>query len=265
MNHLLRELAPISKAAWDQIEDEARDRLRTHLAARRLVDFKGPLGWDHSAHNLGRVAGVKAPPDAGVEARSRRVLALVEFRVPFTLPRADLDDADRGDVAIELGPVAEAARTIAGAENAAVFHGYAAGGISGITEDAPHEAIAAPEAGQYLSQVTAAVERLRQAGVDGPYGLALGREAWTRVMESTDPGGYPLLDHLGHILGGPIVWAPGAEGGIVISQRGGDYLFECGQDLSIGYLHHGADTVTLYLEESFTFRVLEPEAAVALL
>ena len=37
-----------------------------------------------------------------------------------------------------------------------------------------------------------------------------------------------------------------------------------GQDLSIGYDHHDADTVQLYLEESFSFRVATPEAAVAL-
>jgi uncharacterized linocin/CFP29 family protein len=60
------------------------------------------------------------------------------------------------------------------------------------------------------------------------------------------------------------VWAPGVQGGIVLSLRGGDFLLDCGQDLSIGYVDHDADLVRLYIEESFTFRVLEPDAAVAL-
>jgi len=61
------------------------------------------------------------------------------------------------------------------------------------------------------------------------------------------------------------VWAPGVEGGVVLSLRGGDFQFESGQDLSIGYLDHDADVVRLYIEESFSFRVLEPDAAVTLL
>ena len=48
------------------------------------------------------------------------------------------------------------------------------------------------------------------------------------------------------------MWAPGVRGAVVVSLRGGDFLFESGQDLSIGYDHHDADLVHLYLEESFT-------------
>jgi uncharacterized linocin/CFP29 family protein len=50
----------------------------------------------------------------------------------------------------------------------------------------------------------------------------------------------------------------------VLSQRGGDFVFHLGQDLSIGYRDHDAEVVRLYVEESFTFRVSEPDAAVAL-
>ena len=49
-----------------------------------------------------------------------------------------------------------------------------------------------------------------------------------------------------------------------MSQRGGDFLFESGEDLSIGYSHHDEDNVHLYLEESFTFRVTSPDASVVL-
>ena len=109
-----------------------------------------------------------------------------------------------------------------------------------------------------------AVDALRSAGVDGPYGLALGPEAHTRVLETSEHGGYPLLQHLREILGGPIAWTPPLDGAAVLSLRGGDFLFDSGQDLSIGYSNHDADSVQLYLEESFSFRVATPEAAVAL-
>jgi uncharacterized linocin/CFP29 family protein len=101
-------------------------------------------------------------------------------------------------------------------------------------------------------------------GVEGPYGLALGPDVYRRVVETTEHGGYPLFDHLRKILGGPLVWAPGVNGGVVVSLRGGDFLFESGEDLAIGYHAHDVDSVHLYLVETFSFRVATPEAAVAL-
>lgn len=264
MSHLLRRHAPISEAAWAQIDAEAVARLRPQLAARRLVDFDGPKGWAASAIDLGRVETLGDPPSPGVEAQRRRVLPLVELRVPFTLERAALDDAERGDPAIDLGPLAGAARQLALAENAAVFHGYAAAGIRGITEESSHSLVAVHgEWTAYRNAVASAVARLRGSGVSGPYGLALGDEAWLGVSETIEAG-YPLLEHLTRIVGGPVVWAPGLSGGLLVSQRGGDFVLHVGADVGVGYRGHDERTVTLYLEESFTFRVLEPDAAIAL-
>jgi uncharacterized linocin/CFP29 family protein len=53
---------------------------------------------------------------------------------------------------------------------------------------------------------------------------------------------------------GEIVWAPGIDGGLVLTARGGDFELDLGQDLSIGYLSHSGTEVELYLQESFTFR-----------
>ncbi|MFL6577968.1 MAG: family 1 encapsulin nanocompartment shell protein, partial [Povalibacter sp.] len=76
--------------------------------------------------------------------------------------------------------------------------------------------------------------------------------------------GYPIIDHVRKLLDGPIVWAPAADGAVVMSMRGGDFELSVGQDFSIGYLDHTGTSVLLYLQESFTFRVLSPEAAVPL-
>jgi uncharacterized linocin/CFP29 family protein len=264
MNHLYRELAPLSDSAWAQVEQEAKGRLVTHLAGRKLVDFAGPHGWDHSATNIGRIGTVSSPAE-GVAARQRRVLPLVELVTEFAVARVELDDAERGATDLDLEELDEAVRQIALGENVTIFHGYAAAGIQGITECSSHPPLTFEEdMERYPKVVARATDILRGAGIDGPYGLAIGPEIYTGIVETTEHGGYLLLDHLRQILGGPLVWAPGVQGGVVLSLRGGDFIFDCGEDLSIGYRNHDADVVRLYLEESFTFRVTEPDAAVAL-
>jgi uncharacterized linocin/CFP29 family protein len=264
LRHLLRPHAPISDAAWKVLDEEARERLTPALAARKLVDFEGPHGWEHSATNLGRVRRLASAPCEGVSGLQRRVLPLVEVRADFELTRDELRDVDRGADDADFEPLDRAAHQLAVAENIAVFHGWQ-DALTGITEASPHEPMQlGVDMDGYPRQVAGAVERLLSHGITGPYGLALGREQYRRVVETAEHGGYPLLDHLGKILEGPIVWAPGVDGAVVLSLRGGDFVIESGQDVSIGYESHDSELVRLYLEESFSFHAATPEAAVAL-
>lgn len=263
--HLLREHAPISDAGWKLIDAEARERLTPGLAARKLVDFTGPLGWEHSAASLGRTLALADAPGPGLLAAQRRVLALAELRAPFSVSRAELRDGDRGAGDVDLDALDLAARRLAAAENKAVFHGWEAAGITGIAAASTHDAIAlGDDCERYPRHVARAVELLLAAGVGGPYGLALGAEMYTRVFETSEHGGQLLIEHLRQILDGPLVWAPGVQGAVVVSRRGGDFVLEVGEDLSVGYDSHDAETIDLYIEESFTFRVLTSDAAVAL-
>lgn len=263
MNNLRRELAPISDAAWQAIDEEATRVLKLKLAARKLVDFAGPKGAEFSAIDLGRLQPVKAPL-AGVDAAARRVQPLVELRTGFELSRAELDAVERGCPDPDLGPLIEAATRIAAAEDGAVFHGYAAGGIDGIGPASAHPAqtISADYAA-YPRSVAEATRLLRHAGVDGPYAIALGPRCHAGLTQATQ-GGYPVLAVVKRIIDGPIIWAPAVDGAVVLSTRGGDFRLTVGRDLSIGYAGHTDAVVRLYLTESFTFRVLTPEAAVAL-
>jgi len=167
MNHLLRELAPVSDTAWGEIDSEAERTLRHFLTARRLVDFAGPGGYEQEAARGGHVKDVSSAPE-GIRARIR------------------------------------------------------------------------------------------------PYAVALGPRCYTGVIETTEMGGYPVFEHLRLIAGGPVLWAPAVDGAVVLSTRGGDYELSVGEDVSIGYLDHDAERVHLYFEETFTFQVLTPEAAVHL-
>ncbi len=265
MNHLLRSIAPITEPGWQHLDREARERLTVALGARKLVDFAGPHGWEHSATSIGRTYTVEGSLCKGVDAAQRRVLPLIELRSDFTISRDELRAAERGAEDIDLDSLDESARRMARAENIAVFHGFEAAGIAGVTESSTQSSIElGDDFDAYPGHVAKAVQQLREAGIGGPYGLALGPDGYTGVIETTEHGGYLVFDHLGKILDGPIVFTPGVQGAVVLSLRGGDFLFESGQDLSIGYDAHDAEEVRLYLEESFSFRVVTPEAAVAL-
>lgn len=263
-DHLRRALAPVSDAAWEQIDNEASRTLRHFLAGRALVDFTGPKGWDYSAETVGRTSA-PAVGVGGVATAVREPQPLVELRKPFELSLAELDRADRGAEDVDLAQVVSAAREAALAEDRAVFDGLDAGGIRGIAAASAHDALPiGDDYGQYPGVVARAVATLRREGIGGPYAIALGPRCYTGVIETTEYGGYPVLEHMKLILGGPVVWAPGVEGAVVVSSRGGDFEFVCGQDFSIGFRRQVEDTVELYLEESFTFKVNEPRAAIAL-
>src|SRR5258708_15760538 len=257
MKHLYRELAPISTAGWELIDGEATQRLTSALAARKLIDFAGPHGWGHSSTNLGRTTALSSAPTQGVTARQRRVLPLVELRADFTVARDELRDVDRGAVDVDLEDLDDAAHRMAVAENVAVFHGWSDAAITGIVEASPHEATSLGDSAEsYPRPIASAVELLLQNGISGPYGLALGRDEYTMVVETAEHGGYPLLDPLRKILlHGPIVWAPGVAGAVVVSLRGGDFRYDSGQDLAIGYDHPDSELGHLYPEESFSFVV----------
>lgn len=265
MNHLLRQLAPLTGNEWKAIDEEAKQTLKMNLSARRLVDFSGPHGWQTSSINLGRADPTDRELRPGVETRRRRVQTLTELRVPFELSRTELDIIARGGRDPDLRPVTEAARNIAIAENQAVFRGFAAGSITGILDAASESALhLTDDYVRYPEVVAEALSKLRNLGIGGPYGIALGPRCYVGLTETTTGGGYRVYDHVKRLLNGPLVWTPGIDGAIVLSVRGGDFELTVGEDFAIGYLSHTADKVRLYLQESLTFRVITAEAAIPL-
>lgn len=264
MNDLMRELAPIPQVAWEEIDKEATRVLKRTLAARKVVDFSGPHGWEKSSVPLGRVDELDSAPEDGAQARLRRVQPLVEVRVPFEMSRAEIEAAARGAEDPELEPVTFAARKAALAEDRSIFHGFADAGIEGIC--AVSTKLDAPEESDFAKiprLVAEALDRLRVEGVGGPYAIVLGRDCYT-ALSTTHVDGYPIIEDVKRLLDGPVIWAPGVEGATVLSMRGGDFELTVGRDFSVGYEGHDADSVQLFIEESFTFRALGPEAAVPL-
>src|ERR1700740_3168584 len=261
MNNLHRELAPISDSAWAQIEEETSRTLKRYLAGRRVVDLKGPAGIALSAIGTGHLHTIAAPAK-GIVASQREVKALVELRVPFELDRKSIDDVDRGANDSNWQPAKDAARQIAFAEDAAIFDGYAAAGIGGIRQGTSNPIKTLPDdVRDYPDAIAQSLSQLRLVGVNGPYSVLLGADAYTALAE-TSAHGYPVLDPFKRLVDDQIIWAPAIEGAFVMTARGGDFELNIGQDVSIGYLSHNESAVQLYLQETFVFRVLTTEAAV---
>jgi uncharacterized linocin/CFP29 family protein len=264
MNNLHRELAPISDAAWADLEAEARRTFTAHLAGRRVVDVGGPAGTEAAAVGTGHLEPLAAPAE-GVQAHRRVTQPLVELRVPFTVERTAVDAVERGAKDADWQPVKDAARKIAYAEDRASFHGYDQAGIAGIAPSSSNPPLTLPSDVRELpATVAQAVTALREAGVDGPYALLLSADTYTQAAETTDHG-YPIWNHLARVIpDGKIIWAPALDGALLLSTRGGDHELRLGQDLSIGYLSHDTQHVQLYFQESFTFLVYTAEASVPL-
>ena len=263
MNNLHRELAPISDSAWAEIEEETSRTLKRYLAGRRVVDVQGPGGTFLSAVGTGHLVSIPAPGD-GIVARQREVKPLVELRVPFELDRQQIDDVDRGANDSDWQPAKDAARQIAFAEDGAIFEGYAAAGIQGVRQATSNPIMTLPaDVREYPEAIAQALSQLRLVGVNGPYSVLLGADAYTELAETSDHG-YPVLEHVKRLVNDEIIWAPAIAGAFVLTTRGGDFALHLGQDVSIGYLSHTDTAVRLYLQESLTFLPLTSEASVAL-
>lgn len=176
----------------------------------------------------------------------------------------ELLNADRGAEDVEFPDLDAAAQRIAVAENNIVMYGYPAAGMAGIAARSSHPPVTlGTDVAAFAARVSEAVNRLLGTGIGGPYGMAVSPQSYTEILETSEAGDL-LLDHMKEILGGPVVRMPGLTGGVVVSLRGGDFAIDCGEDISIGYLDFTADDVRLYFEETLSFRVIEPDAAVVL-
>ncbi|MFC4336647.1 family 1 encapsulin nanocompartment shell protein [Salininema proteolyticum] len=262
VDNLHRELAPISNAAWQSIEEEATRTFARHVSCRRVVDVNGPKGTASASVTTGHEHRID-PPAEGVQAFLREAQPLAELRVPFKVARQEIDNVERGAEDSDWSPVMDAAKRLAFTEDRLVVDGYDPAGITGIRRDSSNEAIALPErVTEYPNAVAQAVSRLRLDGVGGPYTLLLSAEAYTAVSETTDEGN-PILDHVKRMTKGEILWAPAISGALLLSARGGDFALTLGQEVSIGYLSHDSENVELYFTETLTFQSFTSEASVS--
>ncbi len=261
MNLLRRELAPITPRAWTEIDTMAREALTANLSARKFVDLDGPHGIAYPCVNLGRLEVPDTQKGEGVRYGVNQVLPLVETRVSFVLKQWELDNIERGAKDFQLDTLVDAARKMADFEEQAIFHGFGAAGIKGLHQELQPPTLPLDmEMDALVDAVSEGQARLMREGVEGGANLVVSPEVW-KVLARSTPGG-TLRSLLEMQLGGKVIYSNAVKGALLVAARGGDLELTVGQDFAIGYHHHTAEEIFLFMTESFTFRVVAPEALV---
>ena len=259
MDMLKRELAPLSTRVWEEIEERAAQVLRSRLSARKVVHVEGPLGWNHTAVAEGRLDLVDDSGD--VKAGVYRVAPLSEARVRFSLNRWEMDNLNRGAKDIDLDALDAAAEKIADFEEKAIYHGFKAGGIVGLSEAAAHKPVVFGKDGSSIMEsVSVALVTLRASHAQGPCSLVVGTKAWLALNKEVQ--GIPLTERIERLIGGKVVHSLAIDGAYLLPYNDQNLELTIGQDFAIGYETHDTKEVTLFLTESFTFRVLDPNLIV---
>ncbi len=261
MDILKKELAPINIKAWEEINQTAKDVFNNVLSARKFVDVEGPYGWDFAAVNLGKLTIPQKQKDDDINIGIRNVKPLVEIRMPFKINIWDSDDLLRGSEEVEFEDLENAARKIAKFEENAIYYGLDQAAIEGIANSSGHKPLHyenKPES--FIKAINQAVFTLVDSHVNGPYTLVMNTEKWKKI--SSFFTGYPLKKQLRELIDGQVILTQNIKDTLILTERGGDFKFTLGNDISIGYQHHDAKNVDLYFTESFTFRVLDPSAVI---
>jgi uncharacterized linocin/CFP29 family protein len=261
MNFLRRELAPISPRGWSEIDSVAKKALAANLSGRKFVDVDGPHGLDYASVPLGRLTIPEKQDGATVHYGVHRVLPLVETRSDFSLPIWELDNIERGAKDLDLDAVINSSREIAAFEEKAIYKGFAPGSIIGLQHAVKTPRIKISlDVNAVVDAVSQAQFQMKKGGVEGPANLVVSPPLW-EFLAHCAPGG-TLRSAIESEIGGRVIYAEFLKDALLVANRGGDLELTVGQDFAIGYHSHTADEVSLFITESFTFRVLAPEALV---
>jgi uncharacterized linocin/CFP29 family protein len=262
MEWLRRNAAPLSAKVWKEIDNIASSMFKQTLIGRRITDFDGPRGWNHVATQLGTFKPAHATQASGkVQFLVPDVLLLTELRTEFEIPWADIDIFERVGPTLESKSIEDAARETALAEDALLFFGTST--TPGLLKhpDTPRVALSDWSIpGRVVTDLLAAVQKLDNAGVKGPYEAVLSSQHYYSYLRQTGEGGvYPAAKQLNIVLK-KVHHSPAIDGAVLFSTRGGDFVTTVGGDFTVGYRWHDEKAVHLFCVETIAPQLLTPEA-----
>jgi len=125
-----------------------------------------------------------------------------------------------------------------------------------LINDGDYETIPFGENGaSIMKSISEGVVKLKEAYVDKPYTLVVGKKAWEKINSET--GSYPLINRIEDLLGSKVIYSHVLEGALLLPYNYEDLEMTIGKDFGIGYQSSDSENVTFFITESFTFRVLD--------
>ncbi len=251
---LKRNLAPIEKAVWSEVDETAKGVLEAFLTTRRALKVNGPKGLDYTVVPEGRLAEIQE--EEGLCYGAYKVQPLLEARAEFEMNRWELDNLLRGAKDIDYTSLEEAAKKMALFEEKILLHGSDDGLVTGLVGAAEKNLAFGADADEVMAQVTEGVLALRDAYAGGPYALIVGKELYKKIQMMGK--GYPLRKRLENLLGMAPLYSHAIEGAVLVPYKHEDLELTIGQDLAVGYQSSDNEKVKFFITESFTLRVLDP-------
>ncbi|OLS01486.1 family 1 encapsulin nanocompartment shell protein [Tissierella creatinophila] len=251
---LYRDISPVTKKTWEEIDQRATEVLKSYLSARKVVHVVGPKGLEYNAISEGRLANVEEQD--GVFFGNYQVVPLTEIRIEFEMDRWELDNVERGAKDVDYEPLEKAMENAALFEEKAIFNGLDKAIIQGLDGEKSQGTLTlGSSVNEIMDALTQGIIKLRKAYVKAPYTLVVSPEAYKRIL-SVDTG-YPLVKRIEDLIGGKIVLNQVIEGAYLLPYDNEDLELTIGRDFSIGYQNHTNEKVKFFIKESFTFRVLD--------
>ncbi|MFP4077549.1 MAG: family 1 encapsulin nanocompartment shell protein [Bacillota bacterium] len=261
MDLLKQSLAPIPSEGWEEINDRAREVIVSQLTARSVLHVVGPKGLTTSAVNRGRLKAVKEAKKGEVGASLYDVLPLMETRINFDLSRWELDNILRGEKDVELDALEDAAEKLALYEEDAIYNGNKAAGIKGLDEVAGTRIKMGKDANAIMKAVSEASCALKDAYSERPYDMVVSDVVLKRLNQMYQGG--LLRKNVEAVIGGEVIRSRVVKGAFLVPRDHEDLELTIGQDYSVGYKTSDANSVELFVMNSFTFRCLDENIVVA--
>lgn len=260
MKLLNREASPLSGEVWNQIDSEFTTFLSQRLKMRSVVDFTA-VAFETDAIPTGELSPIETEGEVSLQARTP--LNMMEVRYDFEIPKTVIEELKRDKPNFDDAIFKRVANTFSRVENTIILNGVPETGAAGILSDIPYETIQAKDTKGLIEAVSKMLGTFAGEFVDGPFKLVLSTATLIKMIGESE-GGVNIKSRLEALLGADffvICEAIGDDKILAISQRGEDFSFYNGLDVSIGYTGETEEAYQLFMMESCAFRVVSPEAA----
>jgi len=262
MKFLNREEAPLSQEMWAMIDENMMGLLAKRLKIRSVVDFDEGYDFTTDAVATGKMRAV--PEAGGVKLGVREPILMTEIRYDFSIPKSTLDAMKRDVDDFDDTTLREAANAFGAAENGMILEGIASVASPGLLGSLTQQTLKASGAKELMVAAARTLGMFNSEFVDGPFKILVSSATFAQLAIEAEAG-ETMKQKLENIFGAGtlvVTEAVGDDKALVISQRGGDFVFYSGLDVHVGFDSESSEALNFFLLESAAFRVINPEAAV---